>query len=991
MIYKRIFLFCLVLISALSARSQTASGIQSIIASMDTLRYSMPAEKVYIQFDKPYYVVGDTMRMKAYLFDAAMLKRSDKSGIVYVELANDTNKVLFRRMLPVGFGLGTGNIILNDGVPEGSYTIRAYTNLMKNFGEDQVFKKNFYLSGSSAKNWLVNSQIVFSKQGEKDNVRVGLQFMHITKQFVLLRELDLRIVDGKKVIQRDKVKTDTEGKLDVNFNLPDNAGLNTLKMIVADAAESKNIITIPLPINRDENTDLQFMPEGGNLVAGIPSVVGFKAISEDGNGLNVTGKIYSNNQEVTAFSSTYKGMGSFEFTPKAGEVYTAKIDLNSTTKSFPLPAIQNAGIALRLKDNPESDSVEVIISATSSSSAYYLTAQSRGIVCYGAIIRFNGNNSVAKKIAKNIFPTGIARFTLMAADKQPLNERITFIDHHDNLDIEIKPAKQTFQTRDSIALAIEVKDTEGKPVEGSFSLAVTDDTQVRTDSLSNNMLTSLLLTSDLKGTVEYPGHYFLQTNQAKKDLNNLLLTQGWTGYDWKNVFSPLIPQYEAESEFVISGKISNAFNKGKSNLPVQLLSLKPALTKISISNSDGRFKFTDLPVTDSLKYFIQAKNRNDKSFNIGIEIDKFRPLDFKAPKQNTNPWYVNGDTVLLRQALTRAIQEGKKLNPRGTNLLQEVSINAKKVVKGSKNLNGAGEADQILDNADLENDTKKTLLDVMQEKVRGFNVGIWPTRNVPMVGINIDNRTIMDSSIPPVSGLGGQGFRSKSSLGSSPIWFEKFDSYRIFDKEMHLVIDGVDIDHLYYPSPGYPYPTTSLVVALQRGFNPAGDYILERNAADHDERLRFIKEILMGILAEDVKGIEVMYDPKYNGQYKRQYTTGNTLASLSFAGPDWAYVEVTTYSGNGAFLKAVTGAYLHRPMAYVNTAAFYRPRYAVKKSPLIDYRSTIHWEPDIVTDKNGKANVSFYAADKQGTYSIIMEGSDMKGNIGRQTGRITIK
>ncbi|HCN85210.1 MAG TPA: hypothetical protein DIT07_16570, partial [Sphingobacteriaceae bacterium] len=290
MIYKRILLFFLVLISGLSARSQTSSGIQSIIASMDTLRSRMPAEKLYIQFDKPYYSTGDTLRMKAYLFDAALFKASDKSGIIYVELANDTNKVLFRRMLPVGYGLGTGNIILNkDDIPEGSYTIRAYTNLMRNFGEDLVFKKNFYISGSTAQNWVVNSGTTLSKQSGKDNLRLALQFNQLNKQVLGLHELDLRVLDGKRVLQRDKVKTDVEGKLDVNFNLPEKVGINTLSMVVADPKDASHKMTIPVPVSRDENIDLQFMPEGGNMVAGIASVVGFKAIGEDGKGVEISG------------------------------------------------------------------------------------------------------------------------------------------------------------------------------------------------------------------------------------------------------------------------------------------------------------------------------------------------------------------------------------------------------------------------------------------------------------------------------------------------------------------------------------------------------------------------------------------------------------------------------------------------------------------------------------------------------------------------------
>ncbi|HCN82491.1 MAG TPA: hypothetical protein DIT07_02570, partial [Sphingobacteriaceae bacterium] len=442
-------------------------GVKGIIASADTLRSRMPAEKLYIQFDKPYYSTGDTIRLKAYLLDAAFLSAS-RSGLVYLELANDTNKVLMRRMLPLVSGIGYGNLVLDTvDIPDGSYTIRAYTNLMRNFGEDLVFKKSFYVSRSSAQSWLVNSRSTLSNQSGKDNLRLDLQLSQFNKEALRMQDLELRVLDGKRVLLRDKVQTDIDGKLDVNFNLPENADGNKISIVAVDPKDDTRKLTIPIPVNRPENTDVQFMPEGGNLVNGITSKIGFKAIGEDGKGVEVSGKVYSNNQEVTTFNSSYKGMGSFELTPKEGEIYTAKVVVNGITKDFALPVVKNTGTAIRVTNSKESDSIEVVISSkllsTDATGSYFLLAQSRGIVCYGAVIRFNGNSLNKRKIAKNLLPTGITKFTLMTADRQLLNERIIYIDHHDNLNITINPDKSSYKTRDSIALAVEVKDHEGKP------------------------------------------------------------------------------------------------------------------------------------------------------------------------------------------------------------------------------------------------------------------------------------------------------------------------------------------------------------------------------------------------------------------------------------------------------------------------------------------------------------------------------------------------
>jgi len=319
---------------------------------------------------------------------------------------------------------------------------------------------------------------------------------------------------------------------------------------------------------------------------------------------------------------------------------------------------------------------------------------------------------------------------------------------------------------------------------------------------------------------------------------------------------------------------------------------------------------------------------------------------------------VNSDTTLLSQVNTQIARE-EMLNPKGTNLLESVTITGKKIVRDSKNLNGPGESDQALDEKDMAKDPKKSLLDLMHEKIKGFNTGLWPTNN------------------PPRAGLTGGSATSSTA-------FVKKMSYRIFDKELHLVIDGVDVERFY--TPDVRVDTKGLLYAG----DVTGDYIHDRNYAPLRDRMDFIEKFLVNITAEDVKGIEIMSDPRYNGRYKSDFAF-KYIGSLSIISTDFAYVEVTTRSGNGAYMKHPSGVYLYKPMFYVNSAAFYRPRYVVKTNPISDFRSTIHWEPDIVTDKEGKAIVSFYSADRPGTYSITMEGSDMNGSIGRQTGTITIK
>lgn len=901
-------------------KSAAASGINAIIAAADTIRNRMPAEKLYIHFDKPYYSTGDTIWMKAYLFDADFLRASEKSGIVYIELANDTNKVLLQRMMPIKGGLGAGNIVLDaDDIPEGSYTIRAYTNLMRNFGEDLVFKKNFYISGRATRAWLVNFKPSLSTDAGKDNVRLALQFNQFDKKYLALRDLDFRVLAKQRVLLRDKVQTDIEGKLDVNFNLPEKTDVKNISIVASDPKDATRKMTIPVVINRPENTDIQFMPEGGNLVAGISSVVAFKAIGEDGKGVQVSGKILNGSIEVATFSSSFRGMGTFELKPIDGGIYTAKVVVNGVERSFNLPVVKSAGSGIKVTNAAESDSVDVLISSTLPGT-YYLIAQSRGVICYGAMVRLTGNNSIKKSVAKELFPTGVARLSLLNAEKQPLNERIAFIDHHDNLKIAVQPEKGSYTTRDSIALNIEVKDHEGRPIQGSFSIAVTDDSQVRTDSLESNILTSMLLSSDLKGTIEEPGHYFEYTKQSAMDLELLLLTQGWVGYDpitlatKEGPVHPAVPQFAAEPEFTVRGRVSNVFNKSSASTGIRLLSLNPMIIRDTLTNEDGSFAFSGFPPTDSLTLVLQARNKNGKSFNIGMDIEEFKPPVFKIDSKRYLPWYVNSDNSMIKYMVTAMDQRREQLDlPKGTNMLEEVNITRKKIVKGSKNLNGEGGADVILDETDIRKASSMTLFELLQKR---FNVKKQFVRN---------NRE-----------------------DGEPIY-----RYLYGDLNIQLVLDGWDS------------------MTKPKTYDLSEDFYMN-----------YLK-------AEDITGIEIMSSDRFAFAYDPNITLERMMSKM-FTVP--VFFEVTTRSGKGPFMRKIQGTNMYKPMPFTGMKTFYSPKYSINaKANGKDQRSTIHWEPDIVTDSSGKTAVSFFSADNPGTYSIIIEGSDMNGNVGRQTGKITIK
>ena len=97
---------------------------------------------------------------------------------------------------------------------------------------------------------------------------------------------------------------------------------------------------------------------------------------------------------------------------------------------------------------------------------------------------------------------------------------------------------------------------------------------------------------------------------------------------------------------------------------------------------------------------------------------------------------------------------------------------------------------------------------------------------------------------------------------------------------------------------------------------------------------------------------------------------------------------ITTRQNLGSTLvskEMSPGVYSFTPAGFYKAKEFYSPQYNVadaSKAP--DNRTTIYWNPNVVTDSGGNGAVSFFNADGTGTYRVVIEGIDVNGNLGRQ-------
>lgn len=910
--------------------SLKAQEKKTLIALLEQYNKSLPIEKLYISIDKPYYNVGDTLWFKTFLL-AGNLTKSAISDKVYVELYNDSSKYVETKVIALNNGLGYGDIVLNRALKEGTYTIRAYTNWQQNFNSTYFFQKSFYVGNASDKTLLLESYQKLETAGTKRTLNLKVRLSNIRNEAHGLRDMEIILLNDKKKLMKIDLQSNQDGIIETKVPLLENKLINKYSLLFIDKKDNSKKSILPIPLQDMEDVEIQFMPEGGYLIENIYGKVGFKAIGLNGEGKNISGKIVNNQQHTLAeFNSTHKGMGSFYLLPQSGELYTAIIETKQGEKKFNLPIVKQEGTSLRIDHLSKSDSLYIYIKASPSKRIdlpYHLLIQSANEEVMSISLSLkNGFSNL--KLPKIDFPDGVIHFTLFSPENIPLNERQAFINHNQKINIAVNPNKNSFNLKDSIALELIATNENGLPLSGTYSISVTDDNQVKQSASSNNIVSYFLLQNDLKGNIEDADWYFNNTDAATKQaLDQLLLTQGWIGYNWDEILkSTQKPKFRAEKDNNIVGKLTNAFNKPAANINLTLLSLgKNIFLTDTTSNSEGDFIFKNLPLVDTIAYSIKIKNAKGKTSTATIRVDEFEPAKDIQPVDFVTPWYVNPDSTKLKYYTSAAANNKRQQDPTAKSdgtLLKEVEIKGKKKQEEFRhNVSWDATLFKSIDEEELKKTPRKTLVDLLTEKVPGFRIGsLWADGCF--------------STLSRTKNHSYQHFVVNNMLVSK------------------IVIDGIN----------------TTLVSLGVADRDNTDTQKSVTASDSSGTVLTTNRMILNALsAEDVVNITV------------------------YKGCAYYYLDITTRGKKGPWLSFPAGMYVYRPLPIHMAKEFYSPKYVVNSDTKIpDFRSTIYWDANLVTDESGKAKISFYAADKPTTYTIKVEGTDLYGRFGFQKSTITV-
>ena len=464
--------------------------------------------------------------------------------------------------------------------------------------------------------------------------------------------------------------------------------------------------------------DIQFFPEGGHFVSGLMNTVGFKLNDSKGKPIEILSATIFNSKgiQVTQFSSNEMGLGKLQIAPEANETYSVVANLqngNSIKQAFLKPELK--GIAVSINNQNEE---QLFVGITTNKTTL---PEVLGKNFYLLIHRDGTINKIDFKFASNVYAytvpisrklllSGVNIITLFNDKNQPIFERLIFNKNaalRQNLELTtvskgVDSTKILLKTNKSAAATI------------SISALPTENDSYDTE---HNILNTFLLKPYVKGNIDNADHYFEKDDRKTAyDLDILLLVQGWSKLNWRDVFySPQKALYNFETGFQIAGKLIDAQKSAIDE--IQLFSKNDALLEISKIDKAGYFRFEELSLSDNTEISFTAMNTNGKMVQ---------------PKLNYNIYPKNHPDSISKTKISQLIKVKKTAfssidvsavvsDPfETTNMVSLDTINIKNEVKAPKSKVIYGKMDGRYIDLDKTYAPTSRILDVIA--YNGFNV-----------------------------------------------------------------------------------------------------------------------------------------------------------------------------------------------------------------------------------------------------------------------------
>src|SRR2546421_202328 len=424
---------------------------------------------------------------------------------------------------------------------------------------------------------------------------------------------------------------------------------------------------------------LQVFPEGGDLVEGIESRVAFKATNQRGFPIAFAGELFNNkNKSIATITSAHDGMGYFRLLPQPGDQYKVKWkDPTGQPHESILPPPRKTGLVIEVRNTLEKIQFTIKRSPDTLSSPYiYVVAQMQQQLLYRAKANLSDKKFIEGSIPVENFPSGIVQLTVFTGDGKPLAERLVFLNRQDYYFItDLNAALKNLGKRGKNVIRIDVPDT----IATNLSVAVTDAEINPAAKEEQDIFSTVLLTSDIKGYVNNPAYYFSsEADSVAAHLDLVMMTNGWRRFRWEDVLADRWPalRFKPDNYLAIEGRVG-----GLSKSELQQKELTAILQTKNGGKQfmtipvepDGKFEVPGLVFFDTARIYYQLNNDKNRTLTTRANFDFTNNLMKESlrlqPGEVQQLYGLKPDSALQirnRQITQRNLQQQKKVQTLAT-------------------------------------------------------------------------------------------------------------------------------------------------------------------------------------------------------------------------------------------------------------------------------------------------------------------------------------
>jgi hypothetical protein len=571
----------------------------------ETLKLVAPLYLTHLTTDKPMYQPGEVVHFRSLTLERFSLKPAPQDlHVVYTItkpggakenlvdglalLVNDKGQapILGPDKKPVR-GIGAGEYAIDPGAPGGEYTLTVREAANRFPPQERKFIVNQYEKPR------LNKELEFTRKsyGPGEEVVAACKVARVEGRVpVAHRPVTATVkVDGKTYGADGKeggalqLQTDALGSVAVKFKLPTqiDKGEASLAVTFNEGVVETIVRTIPIVLKK---LQVEFFPEGGDLVAGVPNRVYFQARTTLDKPAELRGRIVDEDGQVMTDAQTFnvpdqpganQGMGVFSFTPMAGKKYELKVDAPANIEGqYRLPEVKPDGVVLSVPSGVTTDKEAIHVAVRSSKADRALLV---GVYCRGRLMtnqRLEAKKGQAAEI--DLQPEtgvgGVYRVTVFEelpgdgnhVQLVPRAERLIYRVPAERLQLTIQPDKKQYVPGDRVNIQFSAADEKGQAAPAVLLVAVTDKSVLKLadEKTFRSMPTHFLLTTEVRRPEDLEHADFLLGSHPKaaQALDLLLGTQGWRRFAEQNPeqFRNQVPREAADRLLVADGRLSSA-------------------------------------------------------------------------------------------------------------------------------------------------------------------------------------------------------------------------------------------------------------------------------------------------------------------------------------------------------------------------------------------------------------------------------------------------